>query len=71
MTFASAKRLVGGWFPSTEPEKKVCTWSGDLNYCSCLPVLPGPAWVLLSNVLHTFISGSVEDERNKNVGVLQ
>ena len=22
--------------------------------CSCLPVLPGFAWVLLSNILHTF-----------------
>ena len=37
----------------------VCTWLGELYHCSCLPVLPGPAWVLLSYVLHTFISGSV------------
>ena len=33
---------------------------GELYNCSCLPVLPGPAWVLLSYVLHTFISGSVK-----------
>ena len=39
----------------------VCTWLGELCYCSCLPVLPGPAWVLLSYVLHTFISGSVPE----------
>ena len=44
----------------TEPEIMVCTWLGELCYCSCLPVLPGPAWVLLSHVLHTFISGSVQ-----------
>ena len=44
----------------TEPEIMVCTWSGELCYCSYLPVLLGPAWVLLSYVLHTFISGSVK-----------
>ena len=43
----------------TEPEIMVCTWLGELCYCSCLPVLPGLARVLLSYVLHTFISGSV------------
>ena len=30
----------------TEPEINVCTWLGDLYYCSCLTVLPGPALVL-------------------------
>ena len=37
----------------TEPEIMVCTWLGKL-YC----VPPCPTWVLLSYVLHTFISGS-------------
>ena len=37
----------------------VYTWLGEFYYCSCLPVLPDPDWVLLSYVLHTFISGSV------------
>ena len=32
----------------------VCTWwFGELCYCSCLPVLPCPDWVLLSYVLQT------------------
>ena len=26
----------------------VCTWLREVCSCSCLPVLPGPAWVLLS-----------------------
>ena len=35
---------------------------------SCLPVLTGPVWVLLSYVLNTFISGSgVNEERNATV----
>ena len=29
----------------------VCTWFGELCFCSCLPVLPCSAWVLLSYVL--------------------
>ena len=37
----------------------VGTWLGELYHCSSLPVLPGPAWVLISNILHTIISGSV------------
>ena len=41
----------------------VGTWLGDLYYCSSLPVLPGPTWVLLSYVLHTIISGSVIDNK--------
>ena len=27
---------------------KVCTWLREISSCSCLTVLPGPAWVLLS-----------------------
>ena len=37
----------------------VCTWLGELYYCSCLPVQPGPALVLLSYVLQTFFHYSV------------
>ena len=32
----------------TEGEIKVCTWLREISSCSCLTVLPGPAWVLLS-----------------------
>ena len=33
--------------PCTEHPEKVCTWLRDICSCSCLTVLPGPAWVLL------------------------
>ena len=33
---------------STEHPEKVCTWLREISSCSCLTVLPGPAWVLLS-----------------------
>ena len=33
--------------PFTEPEINVCTWLGELHYCSCLTALCGPAWVLI------------------------
>ena len=29
-------------------QKMVCTWLREISSCSCLTVLPGPAWVLLS-----------------------
>ena len=32
----------------TEGEINVCTWLREIYSCSCLTVLPGPAWVLLS-----------------------
>ena len=32
----------------TEGEIKVCTGLREISSCSCLTVLPGPAWVLLS-----------------------
>ena len=32
----------------TEGEIKVCTWLREISSCSCLTVLPCPAWVLLS-----------------------
>ena len=28
-------------------EIKVCAWLLEISFCSCLTVLPGPAWVLL------------------------
>ena len=34
--------------PCTEHPEKVCTWLREISSCSCLTVLPGPAWVLLS-----------------------
>ena len=34
----------------TEGEIKVCTWLREISSCSCLTVLPGPAWVLLSKI---------------------
>ena len=37
----------------------LCTRQGEFYHCSCLTVLPGPALVLLSYVLQTFIFGSV------------
>ena len=32
----------------TEDPENVCTWLREVSSCSCLTVLPGPAWVLLS-----------------------
>ena len=32
----------------TEGEIKFCTWLREISSCSCLTVLSGPAWVLLS-----------------------
>ena len=32
----------------TERQIKVCTWWREISSWSCLTVLPGPAWVLLS-----------------------
>ena len=53
-------RLSVALVPSyTEPKINVCTWLGELYYCSCLAVLPSPLWVLLSYVLRAFILGSV------------
>ena len=37
----------------------VRTWFGEFCYCSCLPVLPYPAWVLLSYILHTIFLNPV------------
>ena len=37
---------------------KACTWLREISSCSCLNVLPGPAWLLLKN-LHTLILGTV------------
>ena len=32
----------------------VCTWLQEICSCSCLPVQPGPAWVLLSKIYRPF-----------------
>merc|ERR1719350_2689835 len=34
----------------TEMRFILCTWFGEVCSCSCLNVLPGPAWVLLSKI---------------------
>ena len=34
----------------------VCTWFGELSYCSCRPVVPCSAWVLLSYVWQTIFT---------------
>ena len=31
-----------------------CTWFGEISSCSCLTVLPGPAWVHLSKIYKHF-----------------
>ena len=36
--------------PYTEPGIKACTWLGEISSCSCLTVLPGPAWLLLNKI---------------------
>ena len=46
--FVALKLYPGPWCKSTEGEIKVCTWLREISSCSCLTVLPGPAWVLLS-----------------------
>ena len=33
----------------------VCTWLREICSCSSLPVLPGPAWVLLSKIYKPFV----------------
>ena len=35
--------------------KMVCTWLRDICSCSSLPVLPGPAWVLLSKIYKPYL----------------
>ena len=41
-------------------------WLREISSCSCLTVLPGPAWVMLSKTKQTFISPSVQFQ----VGIL-
>ena len=31
-----------------------CTWLREFSSCSCVPSLPGPAWVLLSKIYKPF-----------------
>ena len=35
----------------TEVRFNLCTWLGEIYSCSCLTVLPGPAWYLLGSCL--------------------
>ena len=35
---------------TTEMRFILCTWLGEISSCSCLAVLPGPAWVLLNKI---------------------
>ena len=35
---------------TTEMKFILCTWFGEISSCSCLTVLPGPAWVLLNKI---------------------
>ena len=34
----------------TEPGIRACTWLREISSCSCLTVLPGPAWLLLNKI---------------------
>ena len=45
---ARLRELAPAATQSTEGEIKVCTWLREISSCSCLTILPGPAWVLLS-----------------------
>ena len=50
---------------STEPEKSICTWLCEVYWWPFLTLLPDPARVLLSYVLQTFISASVQSIANR------
>ena len=45
---ASHPYRIAYWGPCTEMRFIFCTWLGEICSCSCLPVLPGPAWALLN-----------------------
>ena len=51
----TGKKLSQPKFEFTELPKMVCTWLRDICSCSCLPVLPGPAWVLLCKIYKPFL----------------
>ena len=38
----------------TEMRYILCTWFGEISSCSCLTVLPGPAWVLINKICKEF-----------------
>ena len=40
----------------TEMRFNLCTWLAEISSCSCLTVLPGPAWVLLNKICKDYIS---------------
>ena len=37
-------------YSCAEMRFNLCTWFGEICSCSCLTVLPGPAWVLLNKI---------------------
>ena len=41
--------ILTGWI-CTGPGIKACTWLREISSCSCLTVLPGPAWLLLNKI---------------------
>ena len=49
----------------TEGEIKVCTWLREISSCSCLTVLPGPAWLLLNKICILFLGPLYTVQRNK------
>ena len=40
---------------TTELPKMVCKWLREMCSCSCLAILPGPAWVLLSKIYRPYL----------------
>ena len=51
MTAVSAtERKADNRTKCTEPGKSLGTWLREISSCSCLTVLPGPAWLLLNNI---------------------
>ena len=46
-----------------------CTWLREISSCSCLPVLAGPAWVLLSKDLDLG-EGRGRDRRRDREGLI-
>ena len=45
---------------ATRCEYMACTWLGEISSCSCFTALPGPAWVLLSEICKPFCGLSVQ-----------
>ena len=50
LSWSQNKHALQSVISSTEMRFNICTWFGEISSCSCLTVLPGPAWVLLSKI---------------------